>query len=366
MATTPPVSGEVFYARTVSVLTLILLGVLAYRILAPMFAALAWAALIAVLLYPLQVRLTRLLRARDTLAAGVLASVTVLFVLGPVTALAAAFAVQVDELLELAAQIARQEAQGAGAASGWLQLLLSRMEITFGVTPPQVREWIGEAAKAGLQLLAGLGGKIFVGALGTAFSFTVSMFVLFFLLRDGARMLITVRGLIPMSEADKRRLFTHLESVIQAVIYGSGLTALVQGALLGIGFALLGLPAPVVFGVLGAILALLPVVGTPLIWGPAVVMLATQDRWVAATILLVWGILVSTVDNVLRPILVSGRARIGALTVFLGVIGGVAAFGTVGLFLGPVVLSLCLALVRFSLEQRQLREAEAARAPPEE
>mgnify|MGYP001226915462 FL=1 len=83
------------------------------------------------------------------------------------------------------------------------------------------------------------------------------------------------------------------------------------------------------------------------------VALAVQGRWVAAVILLAWGVVVSTIDNVLRPYFVSGRARIGALTVFIGVIGGVSAFGTVGLFLGPVVLSLGIALTRFMLETRE-------------
>jgi predicted PurR-regulated permease PerM len=105
-----------------------------------------------------------------------------------------------------------------------------------------------------------------------------------------------------------------------------------------------------VFGVLAALFALVPMAGTPVIWVPAVIVLALQGRYYAAIFMLVWGGFVVTIDNVLRPWLVSGRAQIGALTVFLGVLGGVAAFGPIGVILGPLVLALAIALVRFYSE----------------
>jgi predicted PurR-regulated permease PerM len=120
--------------------------------------------------------------------------------------------------------------------------------------------------------------------------------------------------------------------------------------LVGIGFAVVGLPSPVVFGVLATLAALVPLAGTPVVWGPAVVVLAIQGRWYAAAALLAWGALVATLDNFLRPMLVSGRARVGTLTVFLGVLGGVGAFGPIGVILGPLVLTLIVALVEFTLE----------------
>lgn len=364
----PTPLGEVFYARTFALLTLFVLGFLSYRILLPMYTALAWAAFIAFLLHPLQIRLAHLLRGRKSIAAGLLTIATVLVVLGPLTGLGAAFAVQVDEVLKIAQQLATEQMGGqgaAGAGASGLDTLATGLQSRLGIAPAQLREWAAEGSKVALQSLAAMGGKIFMGAVGTALGFTITMFVLFFLLRDGDTMLATVHGLIPLPRPDKRRLFDHLSSVIHALIYGTGLTALIQGVLVGIGFAVLGLPAPVVFGVLAALFALLPLVGTPLVWVPAVVVLAAQGRWVAAMVLLAWGIVVSTIDNVLRPYFVSGRARIGALTVFIGVIGGVSAFGTVGLFLGPVVLSLGIALTRFMLETReQQNSARPAQAPP--
>src|SRR5205823_2373813 len=151
---------------------------------------------------------------------------------------------------------------------------------------------------------------------------------------------------------DKTRLFSHLGSVLRAMVYGTGVTALVQGALVAIGFAFTGLPSPIVFGVLAALFALVPMAGTPVVWAPAVVALALQQRWYAALFLLVWGGFVVGIDNVLRPMLVSGRAEVSTLTVFIGVLGGVAAFGPIGIFLGPLVIALAIALIEFTLEER--------------
>ena len=97
--------------------------------------------------------------------------------------------------------------------------------------------------------------------------------------------------------------------------------------------------------------ALIPLVGTPAVWVPATIVLAAQGRWGAALFMALWGGFVVTIDNFLRPWLVSGKADVGTLTVFIGVLGGVGAFGPVGVFLGPLVLALCIALVRFALER---------------
>jgi predicted PurR-regulated permease PerM len=138
--------------------------------------------------------------------------------------------------------------------------------------------------------------------------------------------------------------------VIRALVYGTGVTALLQGTLVGAGFAVVGLPSPVVFGVLAALAALVPLAGTPVVWVPAVVVLGMQGRWGAAIFMALWGGFIATIDNFVRPWLVSGRAQIGALTVFIGVLGGVSAFGAIGIFLGPLLLALAIALIRFALE----------------
>jgi predicted PurR-regulated permease PerM len=155
-----------------------------------------------------------------------------------------------------------------------------------------------------------------------------------------------------MAREERTRLFGHLASVLRAMVYGTGVTAIVQGVLIAIGFAVAGLPSPIVFGVLAALFALVPMAGTPVVWVPAVIVLAAQQRYYAAVALLIWGAFVVTIDNFLRPWLVSGRAPVSTLTVFIGVLGGVAAFGPIGIVLGPLVLALAISLMDFALEAR--------------
>jgi predicted PurR-regulated permease PerM len=146
------------------------------------------------------------------------------------------------------------------------------------------------------------------------------------------------------------------------MVLGTGVTALIQGTLVGIAFLIAGLPSPLVFGVIAVLASLLPFGGTALIWIPAAIVLGAQGRWGATIFMVAWGVLlVSLVDNVVRPMLVSGRANVGTLTVFIGVLGGLAAFGAIGLFLGPVVLALSIALIRFMLEVRRVEAAAAER-----
>jgi predicted PurR-regulated permease PerM len=197
-----------------------------------------------------------------------------------------------------------------------------------------------------------MGGGFFLVALGSLLGFAIMLFLLFFFLRDGDAMLARVRRLIPLDEARKERLFTQLSGVTRAIVVGTSVTAFLEGVLIGAGFSIAGLPSPVVFGVLAALLSMLPVGGAAFVWGPAVIWLIVDGRWGFGIFMLAWGLLISGLDNVLRPLLISGRAKISALAVFIGVLGGISAFGTIGLIAGPVVLSLALALVEFAEESR--------------
>lgn len=353
-------SAEAFYARTFALVTLLLLGFLLYQILRPFFAPLAWALFIAFLLQPLRGWLVRRLRGRESLTAALLTVATLLVLIGPLTALGAAFVAEVTDLLQFAQRVAaeyRPAEPGNLATTPVLGALLAWLQNAFGVSLAQIQAWVTEGARNLLQVLAPLGGRIFIGALGTVVGFVVMMFMLFFVIRDGHHMLDVFRALIPLSAAQKARLFDHLAAVTRAVFFGSGVTALVQGTLVAIGFAIVGMPAPIVFGVLAALFALVPLAGTPVVWAPAVLVLAAQQRWWAAGFLLGWGLVVATIDNFLRPLLVSGRAPVATLTVFIGVLGGISAFGPIGLFLGPLVLALLIALIRFSLELRLAQSA---------
>ena len=348
-------SDETFYSRTFALLALLGLAYLLYVILLPFFAPIAWALFIAFLLHPTHGWLSRRLGGRPAWSAALLTLATLLVLIGPLTALGAAFVAQVGELLRYAQDFAAEHkgqdvsdlaaVPVIGPAIAWLQE-------TTGFSLAQLQAYALQGARAVLGSLAALGKMAFVGALGTVIGFVMMMFILFFAIRDGAAMFADLRALVPMAKSERGRLFAHLGAVMRAMVYGTGVTALVQGTLIGIGFAVVGLPSPIVFGVLAALFALVPMAGTPVVWVPAAILLAIQGRYGPAIFMLVWGGIVTTIDNFLRPVLVSGRAQVGTLTVFIGVLGGVSAFGPIGIFLGPLVLALAIALMRFVLEMR--------------
>lgn len=333
---------------------LALIAWLLYRIVEPFLAPLAWAVFLGFTLQPAQARLAGWLRGRASIAAFLLTVLVLLLFIGPLTALAVAFARQAASLaVTLQEWIGRQEERTfadfaslpvVGPALAWLD------QYTH-VSAAEVQAWLVGGGRKLLERLASLGGTAFLGAVGTVLSFAAMLFLLFFFIRDGRAMGEGFMALVPLPPARRDALTERLALVTRAVMRGTILTAMVQGLLIGIGFALVGLPAPVVFGVIGAILSVVPFGGTALVWVPAVALLAFQGRYGAAVALAVVGAVVSSIDNFLKPLLISGRATVPTLAVFIGVIGGLAAFGMIGLFLGPVVIALVLALVQFAQEK---------------
>ena len=344
------------YARLGSLLLLALLAYLVWRIVEPLWQPLVWAVLLGSLLAPLNSRLTRRLGGRPRLASATTTLLAVLLFLLPVAIVAGAVTAQAAQLLGRL----NTQAPPLGAASldlaDW-PLLARPLEwldshTTIGVE--QLQGWFVEAVKRVLQSLASSGGHLVLGALGTVLSFALMLFVLFFVLRDGPALAQKVVRMLPIEERRRSRLWRHLVDVNRAVFMGIGLTALVQGVLVGVGFWIAGLPSPLVFGVVGGFCALIPLVGTTLVWVPGVAVLAVHADYGHATFLAAWGILVvGSVDNFLRPMLISGRTELPTLAVFIGVMGGLSAFGFIGLFLGPIVLGLLVALFRFENEERE-------------
>jgi predicted PurR-regulated permease PerM len=345
-----------FYERVLAVAGLALLAALIYQILVPFFAPLAWAIFLAFLLQPAQARLTGWLRGRDSAAASLLTIFVLLMFIGPLAALAIAFGQQAAGLAVLLQHWLEQH-QGQGildlADLPLLDRALDWLDRYAGVSATEAQAWLLGRAKGVFEKLAALGGTALLGALGTVLNFTVMLFLLFFFIRDGQGMARAAINLVPLEPGRRDELQDRLGAVTRAVVLGTVVTAAIQGLLLGIGFGVAGLPAPVVFGVIGAVLSIVPFGGTALVWVPAVGVLLFQGRYGAAIVLAVIGLVVSSVDNFLKPLLISGRAVVPTLAVFIGVLGGLFAFGIIGMFLGPVVIALALALVNFAKETQQ-------------
>jgi len=186
------------------------------------------------------------------------------------------------------------------------------------------------------SLSAGIG-----NAAGMVVDFVLMMLTLFFFLKDGGAILTRSRAYLPFSEEDKSKLISRGRDMIISTVYGGVLIAVVQGFVGGIGFYFLGIKSPVLWGCAMTIMSFLPLIGTFSIWGPAVGYLFIIGSYGKGIILLLYGFLVITmVDNILRPIIVSGRTKMPALAVFFSVLGGIKFFGPIGFIMGPLVLAL--------------------------
>ena len=354
-STQPParvVTPQTFLARVGALLLSAGLLYLVWRIVQPLWQPLLWAILLGALLAPLNSRLAVRLGGRPKLASTITTIGVVLLLLLPIIAIGGAVASEAAQLLK------RIDTSSLSAASLDLSQVpvlaapLRWLESTAGIGLNQIQAWVVTAAKHLLEIVASSGGSVFLGAIGTIVSFILMLFVLFFVLRDGPRFAARTVRMLPIEPALRGKLWQHLIEVTRAVFMGIGLTALVQGILLGIGFAIAGVPSALVFGVLGVLFALVPMVGTAIVWIPAVLWLLAQGQPYFALFMLVWGVIVvGGVDNFLRPMLISGRAEVPTLAVFIGVMGGLSAFGFIGLFLGPIVLGLVVALLRFTTEE---------------
>jgi predicted PurR-regulated permease PerM len=353
------IAQRLFFARVGVLLLIAGLLYLVWRILAPVWQPLMWAVLLGSVLAPATARLAQRLGGKQRLAASIVTVLAILLFLLPVAIIAGAVAAQSAQLLNRlklnTSTLDRIQALDFSRVP-WLQGPLDWLGENTGITLQQIQASVVNLAKNLLETMVSSSGSVVLGALGTLVSFMLMLFVLFFVLRDGPAIASRFVKLLPIEERRREPLWRHLIEVTRAVFMGVGLTALAQGTLLGLGFAFVGLPSPLVFGVLGVLFALIPLIGTIILWGPAALYLASQGEVGHAAFLAIWGgVVVSLVDNFLRPMLISGRTEVPTLAVFIGVMGGLSAFGFIGLFLGPIVLGLMVALLRFESEELAAR-----------
>jgi len=328
-------------------LALALILLLAFWVFKPFILDFAVAACVALLLGPVQKRLSALLGARPTLAAATLVLVTTVVILGPVLTSLFLLVRQTALFLDW---VKLQPLVGPEEMQRFWEELPRRY--------PGLRSWIAflqaqiaPVLAGGISQLAGGANGLLQNVLGrvthAAIDLGFFLLMLFFLLRDGGRLKAELRPVSPFSEEQERQIFEHLDRTIKGALQAVVVVPVVQGILAGIGFMLFGVPSPFVWGTAVIIAATVPLVGSPLAWMPACVYVALQGSTSHAIGLLVYcTVVVSGSDNVVKPLLLRGSARIHPLLGFLSIIGGVLAFGVFGFLIGPVVLSLVLSAIR--------------------
>lgn len=210
-------------------------------------------------------------------------------------------------------------------------------------------------AEAGGRIVAAIGASAF-GLVGTAtrmtLNLTISFFGLYYTLKHPGDVWLDARPYVPFSSENTGKLGQRFKDVTVSTVVGTGVVAAAQGALLGLAFALAGLPNALFWSVVTMALAILPVVGSGMVWGPAAVVLIMQHRPVAGVLLIIWGVLVvGSVDNFIRPLIYRRFSAIHPLITLIGAIGGVSYFGLMGLLIGPLALSYFFELIRMYREE---------------
>jgi predicted PurR-regulated permease PerM len=322
-----------------------------YAILEPFLTILIWAAVLTVVFYPLFGRLAGWCRGRRGLASILTCLLVLLMIVIPVVYLTAAVARQSLALYH--------QAQTSLDASGRDRLAeleqrpavrwaLEQVRRRFGIEEPHLREGLDQTFRAVSRFLVARGPSLIRGAGEFVFSFLLMFISMFFFFRDGPTVLGLVRELNPLPEAYERELLGKFRDVSYAAVFGSILTALVQGFAGSLLFLGLGIPSPLFWGSLVAFVSLIPIVGAFLVWLPwSAYLLLSGDPARAAAMLGIGGLVVSSIDNVLKPMIIRGRTDMHPLLVFLSVLGGMQAFGFIGILLGPLVIALFLSFLDF-------------------
>jgi predicted PurR-regulated permease PerM len=351
MMNTPSVQQKSF------LILLVIVSIAFGAILLPFYGAVFWAAVCAIVFAPFHRRLRAALGERHNSAALVTLLLALVIVIIPLLLIASA-------LLSEASAFWQQFSSGqidlrayfnrlVGMAPPWLGKLLN----TYGVASfADLRDMLSGSAAHGSQMVAQQAFNFGQNTFQFVVSFGIMLYLLFFLLRDGTKLVARIRHAIPLSNDHKRLLFEKFTTVIRATVKGNIAVAAAQGGLGGIMFWFLGIPGALLWGALMAFLSLLPAVGAGLVWGPvALWLLVTGSVWQGVA-LIVFGVLViGLVDNLLRPLLVGKDTHMPDYLVLISTIGGMALFGLNGFVIGPVIAALFIATWDLFASARELQ-----------
>ncbi len=317
---------------------LLVIGFVAFRIAGPFLDYVLVALFLAYLTYPAYPWLCRYVRQPHIAA--------IILLIGIAVAVVVPMGFLVAELAK--------EMQQIGAAIGGQQTdeIIQRVrEAVASITGSDVtaeNDPVIDSIESNAQaFVTGIVADLFRALAGGVIGIFVLLYVMYYTYLDGHRLVSFMKDILPMQEAHRDLMFHEIGLVTKAVMYGQVFTALIQAVIGGIGFWIFGVPNIIFWSVLMFVLALLPVIGPPLIWGPAAAYLwfIEGDTFAGIGLAVYSAILVSTVDNIIRPKLIGARAHIHPVIVLLGVLGGIGVFGFSGLVLGPLVLSIFVTIL---------------------
>jgi predicted PurR-regulated permease PerM len=341
------------------------IGGICYALLAPFLTAIAWAIVLAVAFHRPWTWLESRYPSRKNLAAVLLSLAIGVVVVLPAASLVGVLAWQASDIA--GRTVAEMRSRNVHGVEDLLALPPVKRVVGFvaeksGVTPDEIaRRAVSFAAEAA-TFLAQKSGGLLLSFFDAVMTFLMTLFFLFFFLRDGREMTVNILEILPVGKARRERIGSSLFSMLQSIFLGSLLCALAQGVSGAVGWWIAGLPSPALAGAAMAFLSLLPIGGTAIVWLPGTLVLWFTGHHGAAIFLAAWGAIVTSVlfDNVLKPLVIGGSAELDTLVVFVGVFGGLSVFGLLGIFIGPIALALAATLLEVLREQNPRPAAETA------
>ncbi len=343
------------HERVVHLFFFALLALIAYelfQVLGPFLVPIAWACLLAFMVHPLFDWLTRKVHSRS-LAAIILTVGVTLLVIIPALWMLGRLASEAQTLYSELSVIVNQGDPSKARASHWLLqtrpgLALSRMLDKRGIRlEDEVSKLAYEAAKITSDYVVLHASYVARNVVAALVDFGIVLITFFYLLRDGNYYYDELRALTPLHVEDKRAIFETLRATLSSVMRGLMLAALAQGVSIGIGYMVCGVPYWAFLALLTAAVGLFPFGGTALVWVPVVLYVGYYSGWAWAVGLAIWAtIAITVIDNFLKPIAMRHGTGLPTLMVFFGVAGGLAAYGPLGLFAGPAVISVFVAMLR--------------------
>jgi predicted PurR-regulated permease PerM len=315
------------------------LGYLSYLILKPFLSAIMWGIVLSIVFYPIYVFIRKRLRWKS-LASLITLVIILLVILGPFSYLSF---VLTQEIVAMVGKVEKGTLDPLGTIirHPYINAVLNKVLSFFSVSEAQFQkvliDTISQVGKASTDFIkSGLG-----NVASAAMDFIFMIFSIFFLLEDGPRFVERLGDYMPFSPKQREKILAQTKGIVVSTIYGGVTVAVVQGLIGGIALALLKVPSPVVWGVAMFIAAFIPLFGTFIIWGPAALYLFVQGHLLKALILILVGIFgISSVDNVLRPLIIRDKMRMPILAIFFSILGGIKLFGLIGFIMGPLVLAL--------------------------
>jgi predicted PurR-regulated permease PerM len=337
------------------------LSYLAYLIMAPFFPSLIWAAVFAIVFYPAYRFILRYLK-RPALASLAAVALVLIVLLGPLSYLSYLL---INELQGLANTGLTVEGVRSAYQDSIIHDLANRVLPVFNLDEQRIITYLvnslSNLSKHLLRLAPGGLGNV-AGAFVTFFIMT---FVLFFFFKDGSAYVTRILELLPFSEQNKQNLSKQTKDVIVSTIYGGVAVAVAQGIVGAIGFISVGISSPALWGLATAITSFIPFVGSHIVWVPIALYLLVTGHILKAIILAAFGIIgIGMVDNVVRPLFIRGRARLSFLLTFFAVLGGIQAFGLIGIIVGPLIMALYISLIDIAKDFEDERSVTVTEPPP--